>query len=108
MADDHRGVQRTGVTLIGIGVLAVVSAVIFGIISPSDDPAASASPSPSAVPSASPSATPASFVTTDGQDLMLDGAQFRYAGANAYTLMFEAPSSLAVYMKTAKDAHFTV
>ena len=108
MADDHRGVERTGVTLIGIGVLAVVGAVIFGILSPSDDPAATASPSPSATPSASPSANPASFVTADGQDLMLDGEQFRYAGANAYTMIFEAPSSLAVYMKTAKDAHFTV
>ncbi len=108
MADDHRGVQRTGVTLIGLGVLAVVGALIFGMLGPSDASAPSASPSPSATPSASPSADPASFVTADGQDLMLDGKQFRYAGANAYTMIFEAPSSLAVYMKTAKDAHFTV
>jgi mannan endo-1,4-beta-mannosidase len=108
MADEHRGVQRAGVALLIIGALLVVGTLVDGLFLKGDDAAPEPSASPSPTASASPSAQPASFVTADGQDLMLDGEQFRYAGANAYTLMFEAPPSLAVYMKTAKESNLTV
>jgi mannan endo-1,4-beta-mannosidase len=108
MSDEHRGVRRVGTVLLVIGALLAAGALADGLFIKGDDTAPQPSESPSATPSASPSAQPASFVTADGQDLMLDGEQFRYAGANAYTLMYEAPPSLAVYMKTAKESNLTV
>ena len=108
MADEHRGLRRTGAALLAIGALLTVGALADGLFFTGDESAPPTSESPSATPSASPSAQPASFVTADGQDLMLGGEQFRYAGANAYTLMFEAPPSLAVYMKTAKESNLNV
>jgi len=107
MADEHRSLQRIGVALMAAAAVAAVGAVVFGILGAGDgEPAASASPSPT--PSASPSADPASFVTADGQDLMLNGKQFRYAGANAYTLIFSDPAIVDLYMKTAKDSNLSV
>jgi len=108
MAQDHRGIQNTGVTLLVVGALAVVAALVVGILNHAEPSEHEPSATPSAAPSATPSAEPASFVTADGQDLILDGETFRYAGANAYTLMFEAPATLAVYMKTAKESNLTV
>ena len=58
-----------------LAALTVVGAVVFGLVTAGGDsaPVTSASPSatPSAGPTASPSADPASFVSADGQDLML-------------------------------------
>jgi mannan endo-1,4-beta-mannosidase len=108
MAQDHRGIRITGVTLLGLGVAGVIGALVFGFLTRAEpsEPPASATPSASASPS--PSAEPASFVAADGSDLTLDGEPFAYAGANAYTLMFEAPPTLALYMKTAKESNLTV
>jgi mannan endo-1,4-beta-mannosidase len=96
----------------GAGALLTIGALITGIVTHDDSSVPSPSPSSSATASGSaePSATanPADFVTADGQDLVADGQPFRFAGANAYTLIFEAPASIAVYMKTAKDQNFTV
>jgi len=91
-----------------VGALLVIGALVVGLVTSGSDPEPEPSHSPSPTASPSPSVEPASFVTADGQDLMLDGEQFRYASANAYTLMFEAPASLAVYMKTAKESNLTV
>lgn len=110
MDQEHRAVKTTGEILVALGVLGVIAALVFGLFiraEPSDPaPSATASGSPSASPS--PTAEPASFVTAEGGALMLDGEPFRYAGANAYTLMFEAPATIAVYMKTAKESELTV
>src|SRR6187397_2765985 len=115
MADDHRGLQRAGTGLIGIAVCAVIAALVFGLLGDhnsgpgnSPSPTATAPTTASATPSPSQSASPASFVSADGQDLILDGEQFRYAGANAYTLIFSDPAIVDLYMKTAADAHFAV
>lgn len=104
----NRGIRRTGAVLLGLGAAAVIGAIVFGILTAGDDHAPTATPSPTASASPSPSAEPASFVTAAGQELIVDGKPFRYAGANAYTLIYEAPASIAVYMKTAKEAHFSV
>ena len=106
--NEHRGLSGVGLALMGLAAAAVVGAVVFGIATHEEPGAPTPSPTASNSHSPSPSASPASFVTADGQDLMLDGAQFRYAGANAYTLMFEPPATLAVYMKTAKESNLTV
>lgn len=107
MADEHRGPRRIGVVVLAVAALAVIGTLVSSVLQ-TDDNAPGTSPSPSATASGSATVDPASFVTASGQDLMLNGEQFRYAGANAYTLMFEAPPTLAVYMKTAKEANFTV
>jgi len=111
MANDHRGIERTGVTLLGIGVLGVIAALVFGIFLRGGAPAephTSPSENPSASPSPSPSVEPAAFVTVDGPDFSLDGEPFRYASANSYTLMFEAPATQMVYMMQAKESNLTV
>jgi mannan endo-1,4-beta-mannosidase len=110
MAQDHRGIERTGVTLLGVGVLMVVGALVFGLFfrAAAPEPDHSATPSASPTASPSPSVEPASFVTAQGPDLMLNGEPFRYAAANAYTLIFEAPATLAVYMKTARESNLSV
>lgn len=48
------------------------------------------------------------FVYAEGTQLMLHGEPFRYAGANAYTLMFEAESGVNMYMKQAVESEMTV
>ena len=114
MTDQHRGLRRAGTVLLACGALAVIGALVYGIATSGGESTHEPSPSssPPAEPSASgspvPSVDPASFVSADGQDLMLNGEPFRFAGANAYTLIFEAPAPVAVYMKTAVDQHFTV
>ncbi|MGC4175571.1 glycoside hydrolase 5 family protein [Demequina sp.] len=109
---DHAGVRRAGNILLALGALLTIGALVVGVVTSGDNGAPEPSEGPSLTPSGSaspsPSAEPASFVTRDGSDLVLDGKPFRYAGANAYTLMFEQPATLAVYMKTAKESNLTV
>lgn len=108
MAEEHRGLRRTGTVLLGLGAALVIGALVVGIATHDSAAEPSESPSPTASPSPSATVDPASFLKADGQDLVLDGEPFRYAGSNAYTLIFEAPPSVALYMKTAQDSHFTV
>lgn len=110
MTEDHRGIQTTGVTLMGLGVLATIGAIVFGLLTRVEPAAHEPSPTPSATTTASPSPSvgPQNFVTAEGDALVLDGQPFRYTGANAYTLIFEAPATIAVYMKTAKESELTV
>jgi len=100
--------KRRGAAVLGLGAIVAIGAGIFAAVNASGDKAPSQTPAPTASASPSPSAEPASFVTTDGQDLILDGEPFRYASANAYTLVYEAAPTIAVYMKTAKEANLTV
>ena len=55
-----------------------------------------------------PGGVPAGFVYAQDGDLMLDGAPFRYAGANSYTLMFESQGGVDVAMKVYAEEELRV
>ena len=48
------------------------------------------------------------FVYAEGPNFMLRGEPFAYAGANAYTLMFETPSGVDMHMKAAVESDLRV
>ena len=109
MADSDRRNRIIGNTLLGLAAAAVVGALVFGLVNHSDSPDAEPSPtaSPSSTASPEPTVDPEAFVRAEGADLVLGGEPFAYAGANAYTLMLEAPPSVDLYMRTAAEENFT-
>lgn len=109
MADTDRRNRIIGTTLMSIGGAAVIGAIVVGLMSQASEPApeVTGSPEPSVSAEPGPSVDPAAFVTADGADLVRGGERYAYAGANAYTLMFEAPLSVDAHMQIAAEQNLS-
>jgi mannan endo-1,4-beta-mannosidase len=82
--------HSVGSALIVSALLIVGAAVAYGIVKGSDD------------------AAPDGFVYANDGQFMMDGEPFSYAGANAYTLMFESFAGVDVYMQNFADNNLNV
>lgn len=88
-----RGTKVLGYVALTISVALIATAVIVGISRDGTPPRPGAE---------------SDFVYRDGNQLMLHGEPFRYAGTNAYTLMFESQAGVDMHLKTAAEAEMTV
>lgn len=88
-----RGLAR----IVGAGFIAaaIAAALVIAIVRPFASHDSASAPGPE-------------FVTRDGDQLMLNGEQFRYAATNTYELMFGQPVTVDAYLTRMNDAGFNV
>jgi mannan endo-1,4-beta-mannosidase len=89
---DHTLYSRVGTGLLAAAAALTIGVIVYSFVNPvaKFDPVAEG------------------FVYAEGDQLMLEGEPFRYAGSNAYTLMLESQSGVELIMKTFVEQEFTV
>lgn len=93
-----------GLVLVLVSLLSVAGLVTYGaLVTP--EPGAHAD---TKEPHGDRPGADSDFVYAEGNQFMLHGEPFYYAGANTYTLMFEAPAGVDMHMKTAQETGLTV
>jgi mannan endo-1,4-beta-mannosidase len=93
--------QIVGASLVILSLVLTIGALAYGLATfePSESSEGSAGSEGSGADSG--------FVYAEGNQLMLAGEPFAYAGANAYTLMFEKPVGVDMHMKQAVESNLT-